>query len=97
MKINNHGQPSPIQTLRVDDAHVTRSGIGSNSGEERSAIIKGHVPKLPQLTLNTLAGQLKSEAGVRGDIVEAIKSKIQSGEYLNASSDEDTARGILGL
>ncbi|MEZ6095626.1 MAG: flagellar biosynthesis anti-sigma factor FlgM [Pirellulaceae bacterium] len=96
MKINPQNQQPPIQSNRSDDAKLAVGTGASGSGDD-VLIYKGDVPELPQLTLRVLVGKLRSEPGIREDVVEASKAKVKSGEYLSTKSADDTARGILGL
>ncbi len=97
MNINSLGQQPPIQPNRNDQAKLPLSANGNGSSKEEVIVIKGEVPELPRLTLKVLGDKLKSESGIREDIVAEARAKMNSGEYLSTKSAEDTARGILGL
>ncbi len=90
MRINPAGNSVPPQYKRVDpQANPQQGGAAASSPASSTSIQFDSIRDLSQV--------LEQSAEVRESVVEAVKLKLQSGEYLTQEAAVETARSILDL
>lgn len=93
MRINPAGNSNPPQYKRLDSQPTAPS-----SGESSASPSAPHSSTSIQLdSIRDLSQILEQSAEVRESVVEAIKLKLQAGEYLTKEAAVETARSILDL
>ena len=97
MKIDPHG-PNPQQSISKSDESLAIRGKGNqNQSSESLAAKASHSTNVESLKLRELVNELKTNTGIREDLVNQIQKRVQSGEYLTPQAAGKTAEGILGL
>ena len=92
MRINPAGNSNPPQYKRLDSQPT------ASSGESSASPSAPHSSTSIQLdSIRDLSQILEQSAEVRESVVEAIKLKLQAGEYLTKEAAVETARSILDL
>jgi len=90
MRINPAGNSVPPQYKRLDSKpHAQHGGAAASPQSSVTSIQLDSIRDLSQV--------LEQSAEVRESVVEAVKLKLQSGEYLTKQAAVETARSILDL
>jgi anti-sigma28 factor (negative regulator of flagellin synthesis) len=90
MRINPAGNSVPPQYQRVDPKASPSQGEAKASPQASSTSIQFD-------SIRDLSQVLEQSAEVRESVVEAVKLKLQTGEYLTREAAVETARSILDL
>lgn len=92
MRINPIGNSQPAQYKRLESQNTAQQS-------ETSSATQAAAPSTSiQLdSIRDLSQVLEQSAEVRESVVEAVKLKIQTGEYLTKQAAVETARSILDL
>ena len=92
MRINPIGNSQAAQYKRLDSQSTAQSG---EAPAPTQATMSSTSIQLD--SIRDLSQVLEQSADVRESVVEAVKLKIQNGDYLTKQAAVDTARSILDL
>lgn len=92
MRINPAGNSVPPQYKRLDSKATPQQGEASASPQASAASTSIQLD-----SIRDLSQVLEQSAEVRESVVEAVKLKLQTGEYLSKAAAVETARSILDL
>jgi anti-sigma28 factor (negative regulator of flagellin synthesis) len=92
MRINPIGNSLPPQYKRLDSQATTQQGETSSSTQTPASATSIQLD-----SIRDLSQVLEQSTEVRESVVEAVKLKLQAGEYLSKQAAVDTARSILDL
>lgn len=97
MRINPAGNSVPPQYKRLDSNVASEAGGAANSTGD--ALAKAAASTSIQLDSIRDLSQLlqQSVEGVRESVVDAVKLKLQAGEYLTKEAAASTAEKLLDL
>ncbi len=91
MRINPNGNSLPPQSRRLDSKSTPPGGNASPASTAVSATA------IQLDSIRELSQVLEQSVEVRESVVEAVKLKIQAGEYLTKAAAAEAARSILEL
>ena len=92
MRINPAGNSVPPQYMRLDSKINAQQGEASASPQASASSTSIQLD-----SIRDLSQVLEQSAEVRESVVEAVKLKLQTGEYLSKQAAVETARSILDL
>lgn len=92
MRINPIGNSQPAQYKRLDSQNTAQQGEAPSSTQTPASSTSIQLD-----SIRDLSQVLEQAADVRESVVEAVKLKMQNGEYLSKQAAVDTARSILDL
>ena len=92
MRINPIGNSLPPQYKRLDNQAPAQPGETPSSAQASASTTSIQLD-----SIRDLSQVLEQSAEVRESVVEAVKLKIQAGEYLTKQAAVETARSILDL
>ncbi|OYP32358.1 hypothetical protein [Rhodopirellula sp. MGV] len=95
MRINPTGNSLPSDIKRLDPKGP--SGQSASRAEESAASVSTSADSIQLDSIRELSQVLEQAADVRESVVEDVKLKLQSGEYLTREAAVSTARSILDL
>lgn len=97
MKINPHGSKPQLPISKSDELLIRNGQTAPVTSEPVSESRVSGETDLKSLTLQLLVKTLKSDTGVRENIVNQARAKVESGAYLTSDSAVATAKEIIGL
>lgn len=97
MKINPHGSKPQPPVSKSDEFLIRNGQTAPVTNEPVSESRASAETNLKTLTLQFLVKTLKSDTGVRENIVNQALAKVESGAYLTSDSAVATAKEIIGL
>ena len=97
MRINPIGNSQPAHYKRLDSQSKAQQSETSSPTQASAAQSSTASTSIQLDSIRDLSQVLTQSADVRESVVEAVKLKIQSGEYLTKEAAVDTARSILDL
>ena len=92
MSIDPIGNSLPAQYKRVESQGKTQHRESSTQASAATTSTSIQVD-----SIRDLSQVLEQAADVRESVVEAVKLKLQAGEYLTEAAAAETARSILDL
>ena len=92
MRINPIGNSLPPQYQRLDSQAKPRQGEATPATQTSASSTTIQLD-----SIRDLSQVLEQTADVRESVVEAVKLKLQAGDYLSKQAAVDTARSILDL
>lgn len=92
MRINPVGNSQAANYKRLESQNVAQQGEASSSTQATTSSTSIQLD-----SIRDLSQVLEQAADVRESVVEAVKLKVQTGEYLSKEAAVDTARKILDL
>ncbi|WP_182868222.1 hypothetical protein [Stieleria mannarensis] len=97
MRINPIGNSQPAQYKRLDSQSTAQQNETSSPTQATAAPSTTASTSIQLDSIRDLSQVLKQSADVRESVVEAVKLKLQTGEYLTKEAAAETARSILDL
>ncbi|MCA9137415.1 MAG: hypothetical protein KDB00_11670 [Planctomycetales bacterium] len=92
MRINPIGNSQSAQYKRLESQVAAQQAETSSSTQTPTSSTSIQLD-----SIRDLSQVLEQAADVRESVVEAVKLKLQTGEYLTKQAAADTARSILDL